>query len=304
MNKIFNFLRFLFKWICILLAIGNLLFLFLFDYQIPDFLRPYFSSDPILEETEAIEAETAVDPTITIEVPSHKLEYDGSDDLDLMDGVSVIDISGIARKEIQVFVSMKAGNTRKEKIIEYSATDENGNRVTAERKLSLIGSYSGPFIEILGEMPSVMDDELPSLASLLADEGLIRAEDGFGRDVTTSVTSSIKSEDTESGECIVTLSITNMLNDTYSTEVTVSTQFDGPMLKLTTDKITLNTGDSFSFYEYIAAAQDEDGNSLFESISMKGSVDTYTPGEYVLEFYCTDASGTPSPSKKLTVIVK
>lgn len=304
MNKSTNFLRLFLKWVCILLATGNLIFLFLFDYQIPGFHHFSPSANSTVTESDASETESANNATIKLEVPFQKMEYDGTEELNLMDGVSVIDMSGIARKDIQVFVYIKTGSSRKEKIIEYSATDDEGHRVTAERKLSLKGSYSGPTIDVLGDMPSIMEGDLDSLVPLLTADNLIKADDGFDNDVTSAVTASVKSEANDSGDCIVTLSITNFLNDTYSTDVMVSTQIDGPMLKLTTDKVTLNAGDSFSFYEYIAAAQDEEGNSLFESISIKGSVDTSTPGEYVLEFYCTDSNGATSPTKKLTVIVK
>ena len=119
-----------------------------------------------------------------------------------------------------------------------------------------------------------------------------------------SITPSVKTDADESGACVVTLSVTNLLNDTYAADITVATQTSGPVLRLTTDKVTLKVGDSFSFFDYIAAAEDENGNSLFRSISMNGSVDTSTPGTYTLEFYCTDDNGVPSPTKTLTVVVE
>lgn len=305
MNKTTNILFSFLKWLITILAVGNLIFLFVFDYQIPGFLRlPFLSAGSAVEETEGSETETTDSALIRINVPSQALSYDGSGKLDLMDGISVTDANGTEQSDIKIFSSIKAGSSRREKIIEYSATDANGTRVTAERTLTLAGSYAGPSIEILGDMPSVMEDELPSLASRLASDGLMKADDGFGKDVTSSVISSVKSEADDSGSCTVTLSIVNLVNDTYSLDVNISTHISGPVLRLTKDKVTLNVGETFNFFDYIAAAQDEEGNSLFESISMRGSVDTSTPGEYTLEFYCTDSSGTTSPVKKLTVTVK
>lgn len=301
MNKTTSFLRSFLKWVCILAAAGNLIFLFLFDYQLPGFLQ---RSAPASEETETFSSEANTAASIELEVPTQKLIYDGSETLDLMDDVSVIDHSGVARQDIDVFVSVKSGSSRKEKIIEYSATDEEGHRVTAERTLSIAGNYSGPLLEVLGDLPDIAEEELSSLAAVLIEDGIVKAEDGFGNDITSSVTASVKSEANGDGECIVTLSITNFLNDTSALDVAVSTQTSGPVLRLTTNKVTLSVGDSFSFYDYIASAQDEEGNSLFQQISMKGSVDTSTPGEYVLEFYCADYSGNVSPTKTLTVTVK
>ena len=205
---------------------------------------------------------------------------------------------------MKVFATLKAGSSRTEKIVEYSITDENGARITAERRLRLSSNYVGPNIEILGTIPDITEEELGSIVPLLTSENLIAASDGFGNDVTSSITSAIKSQANASDDSVVTLSIINMLNDSFSTDVIVHIQPEGPVLKLTADKVTINAGDGFSFYEYIAKAEDTEGNSLFNNISMNGSIDPYTPGEYVLEFYCTDSNGASSPVKRLTVTVK
>lgn len=287
------------KCLIVLAAAGNLVFLFLFDYHLP-----FLPANTLETESEHNEPETQIAALLQLSVPSKPMNYDGTAKLDLMDGVSVRDLSGIEQSDVKVFATLKSGSSRTEKIIEYSITDENGTLITTERRLRLSSNYTGPNIEILGTIPDIAEEELGSLVSLLTSENLILASDGFGNDVTSSITSAVKSQANASDDSVVTLSIVNMLNDSFSTDVIVHTQPDGPVLKLTTDKVTISVGDSFSFYEYISTAEDEEGNSLFNSISINGSVDPYTPGEYVLEFYCTDSSGTSSPVKRLTVTVK
>ncbi len=299
MKTFTKFLTFLLKGLIVLAAVGNLALLFLFDYQIP-----FLHSGTVETESEHDETDTAGLALLQLFVPSKPIEYDGTGKLDLMDGVVVRDLFGIEQSGVKVFSTLKSGSSRTEKIVEYSVTDENGTRITAERTLRLSSNYIGPNIEILGTIPDIEEEELDNIVALLTSENLIFANDGFGSDVTSSITSTVKSQANVSDDSVVTLSIVNMLNDSFSTDVIVHTQPDGPVLKLTTDKVTISVGDSFSFYEYIAKAEDEEGNSLFNSISMNGSVDPYTPGEYVLEFYCTDSNGTSSPVKRLTVTVK
>lgn len=309
MNKTRKFFASLLKGVIALLALGNLVLLFVFDYRIPGFSLPdrFTSSTPAPSSEQpstSVETESSGSSALKIVVPSEALSYDGTDELDLAKGVSVQDASGAERKDIKLFSTIKAGNARNEKVIEYSATDENGNRITAERKLTLGSNYAGPSIHVEEDLPNLSEEELPNLVSKLIEDNLISADDGFGQDITSAVTSTVKSEEDESGDCAVTLQVVNMLNDSYSADVTIHTRTSGPVLKLTTDAVTLNVGDTFSFYEYIAAAQDENGNDLYGNIRMDGSVDTSTPGDYVLEFYCVDDQGNVSPKKKLTVTVQ
>lgn len=297
------------KALIVALALGNLIFLFVFNYQLPGFLR--FSSKKETSSQESEDLQTATDEndttssaesSWTIQVPSEALNYDGTTELNLDDGVTVLDASG-TEQNVDVFTTIMAGESAGKKIVEYSVTDADGNRITARRDL-ILSNYSGPSITLLGEIPEMESEEVPNLITHLTSSQLLFANDGFGNDITSSTTAAITNEDDENGEYTVTLSITNMFNDTFSTEVVVNIPTSGPVIKLNTSEVTLKVGENFSFYKYIEYARDEEGNSLSGNISMQGSVDTSTPGTYELEFYCSDSKGNISPRKKLTVIVE
>lgn len=308
------------KWIIAFLAVANLVLLFIFDYHIP-FLGSRGTKVETITSTTENDAEDSDingdnsniggsdssgsgESTLQLHIPSDALTYDGTSNLDLLNGVVVSDASGTERSDIQVFTTIKSGSSRKEKIIEYSVTDENGQRVAAERQLNLGDNYTGPKIEVLGDMPVTSDEEMVNLMTVLISNHLIQADDGFGLDITDSVSASVKSEADTSGNAIVTLSVTNIVNDSYAVDVNVPTVLSGPTIKLTTDRVTLQAGDSFSFYNYIEYARDDDGTDLSRYISVEGTVDTYTPGEYTLEFFCNDTDGNISDKKTLTVIVQ
>ena len=315
MNKIKKHFPVFFKWLIVALAAGNLIFLFVFNYQLPGFIRlPFAGSDADGSDTssqtssESTDVDTSTDTntaTLQIVVPEGTLTYDGTGTLNLMDGISVTDASGNEQTDIQVFSTIKAGDSWREKIIEYSVTDTSGNRSTAQRPLQLGENYTGPTIEIRGDIPDLRAEDLPVLVSLLIDKNLLYANDGFGQDISGAVTSSVESSADASGNTTVTLSLTNMVNDSYSIDVTVHTgATSGPVMKLTTNNVVLNVGAAFSFYDYIQTAQDEDGNDLYSRITVNGAVDTSTPGTYTLEIFCTDTEGNKSNTETLTVTVR
>lgn len=303
MNKKNSFLFSVFKWLITLLAVGNLIFLFVFDYRLPGFFSFSSSKAEEAEHPQPERAAASVDSKLLqIKVPSQPLTYDGSTILNLRDGVSITDASGIEQTDVTLFSTVKPGPSRRQKMIEYSVTDASGNLITAERPLNLGSNYAGPSIELLGDVPDLAEEDLSDLAAILISENLVQADDGFGADITSSITASIDEADA-SGSLNATLSVVNLVNDTCSLNIELASQTSGPSLRLTTDRTTVSVDEEFSFFDYIASAEDEYGNSLFESIHVEGAVDTSTPGDYVLEFYCTDDAGNTSPVKTLTVTV-
>lgn len=337
MSKLKHFFRSVFKWVIALLAVGNLVYLFVFDYQLPGFIQsrlpetvvttvtPKTISDTIAEsadsasssaDSSASGSDTSEDASagstgssLTIEFPEEELYYDGSGSLDLIAGVTVLTADGKEYSNMGLFTTIKSSKMPNEKIIEYAITDSNGKQVTAERTLKLSSDYSGPSIDLSDEPTGVSQSDLARIEDLLVEEGILHADDGFGRDISSSVTSEASPiADTDQYE--IALSVTNMLNDSYVKKfyVTVSdagtTPTSGPVLTLTKTDVFLEVGDSFTFQDYIESAKDDDGTELFQSISVNGSVDTNTPGTYELDMYCSNYSGETSPIVTLTVHVE
>jgi hypothetical protein len=76
-----------------------------------------------------------------------------------------------------------------------------------------------------------------------------------------------------------------------------------PIIRLTTDRVTLNVGDSFNYANYIKDAVDDKDN-VFRRIQIRGNYSTKNPGTYTLTFSATDSDGNRSNEEKLTLVVQ
>lgn len=324
MSKFKQFFNSVFKWVIAALALGNLVFLFVFDYQLPDFIKSRLPDkvvtavnvETVSDKAAAVAASVAQSETqrqeedsLQIQFPEEDLFYDGNGSLDLIAGVSVVTASGEEYSNMGLFTTIKSSKMPNEKIVEYSITDDNGRQVTAERTLKLDSAYNGPSIDITDAPTSVSQSDLARITDLWNEEGILHADDGFGRDISSAVTAEV-SAIADTTEYRISLSVVNMLNDTCTQNIVVnvadagSEPTSGPVLKLTQSSVVLQVGDSFEFLEYIASAEDDDGTQLYQSISVNGSVDTSTPGTYDLDMYCTNYRGETSPIVTLTVYVE
>lgn len=307
-----HFFKTFFQIILFFLASGNLIALFVFNYNLPGLQKitgPSYAAgtNTTIASPESLETtnknENFTDTSLTINVPDGILSYNGIGTLDLAEGVTVTDTSGNL-VDCDIFTSIKAGASSKNKIIEYSVEDADGNRITAERTLKLGDNYHGPSIEVNGDIPTLTKEELNHITTLLIDSNLLKGDDGFGQDITSSITASVKSTDNLNGSSIVTLNVVNMLNDTVSKDISVSVEIDGPILKLSTNRVTINRGSRFDALRYVEFARDKNGQSLSSRIRVSGSVDTNTPGEYSVEIYATDYDGVKTPVQTLKVTVE
>ena len=329
-----KFLFTLFKIIIGVAAAANLIALFVFQYDIPVELKlPALPFGHFRETEVTVERTTEAEgpaegqdadsadgngdasqpssgtpaeedgPSIRIEVPSSPINYNGSGDLDLMTGVYVLNADGTAATGIDVTTEISEGTSRREKTITYSAKAPGGETITATRNLYLGSRYTGPTINILQALPYCLEGEAEQYAGKLVGDGIVSAENGFNRDITKQVTSKLKSYNAGREEATITLSVVNEFKDTFSTDVSVSMNATGVILKLTEDHVTLQVGDYFTSYNYLKECHDAEGKDLKERVVREGEVDTSTPGEYTCEVYCTDENGTMSKRQTLVVTV-
>lgn len=292
-----------------LIAVLNLVAIFIFNYSLPSFFK--FKKEPIEtpiaattsqeeteEETTMQETQiSAEDAGWSFSFASDTMEYDGSDDLDLMSGVSVIDPNG-AESELTIFTHITTGNSLSEKIVEYSADTPDG-QMTASRTLKLI-DYEGPSISIPDTLPKEDINSPEILLAALSSDSDFFAKDGFGNDITQAIT--VEFSLPESGNIITCdFSVTNMFNDTVSAQAEMKTTFSKPMLVLTTTNLTLKRGQDFYPTNYVKTALDVDGSDISTKITTEGIVDSYTVGDYELIYRVTGKDGDVSDSIKLTV---
>lgn len=285
-----------FKLLIVILAVGNLAALFLFDYKIPDFLK---SPEAATSEEDSSQQEDTA-PVYSIQMDSDTLTYDGNARLDLLSGVTLTGPDG-AVSDGEIFAHIKTGDTVSQKIIEYTADTDDG-RVTASRTL-MLQNYNGPSIHLPETLPQISDEQLDSVLTLMPSDGSFHADDGYGNDITSAVTASYTMDDSNSGVIHYVFSVTNSYNDTVSVPADLSITRTKPIITLKESAVTVPLNSGFDALSYVASAEDVDGSSLFTRIQIQGSVNTGTAGEYVLTYMVTSPSGAVSDAKELKVTV-
>lgn len=326
MNDNTNLKTKIIKWVVSLLAIANMVFLFVFNYNIPG-LSGLFGSDRQTQETlygetdggnESVNGMADLVGSSTAEVMDggeeaedepasyqfyfdpETLKYDGQDNLNLLEGVSLVSDTGM-ESEAKIFASIVSGSSKSEKTITYTADTESG-RVEATRKLKLV-DYEGPSIELPDEMPIVDDTTKDDILSLMTGDMSISADDGFGNDISGAVTAVYNVDSTTPRTLYYIFTVKNTFDDTAEISAEVTLELSKPVVMLTQKAVKIEQGESFNPLSYVSYAIDTDGTSLSTSIQIQGTVDNYTAGTYTLEFIATNSAGVQSDPAELTVTV-
>lgn len=297
--------------IIIVVALGNLAALFIFHYEIPDFLKDLTEMDSSAatgNSDETSEA-SAVSDTRGSETTAYSfifdtdtLTYDGASRLDLLTGVSIVSSKGQKNNDAKIFAHITTGDSLSRKIIEYSADTDEG-RITAQRNLELM-NYNGPSIELPEILPQMEDSQADSVLDIIASDKNFRADDGFGNDITKAVKVRHKRDEHDSRIIHFTFTVTNSFNDTVSAEKDADLIRVKPVIVLKETSVTLPLHSQFNPLDYVAAAENTDGSSLFNSISISGIANTETSGEYVLTFTVSSPDGAVSDPQELKVTVQ
>lgn len=298
MKFIKTFFIYLFKFLVVMLAVGNLVELFIFDYKIPDFLRPALSEF----YPEQIPTQVEEVPTKPMfQFTSDTLTYDGTSTLDLLDGVSLIKSDGVV-SNLDIFVHIKTGSSLTQKIIEYTADTSQG-QVSAERKLEL-KNYSGPKLKLPDSLPEITEEQLDTILSLMPTDGSFYADDGYGKDITNAVTTEHTVDLNDPSTIHYVFSITNSFNDTVSVSADLTLQRTRPVILLSNDFITIERNTEFNPLEYIILAEDIDGTSLLQKVKIDGELNLRVPGQYTLTYTVTSDDKITSLPQTLTVVIQ
>lgn len=284
--------------ICIL-ALINLAALFIFNYELPSFLTDKAdtdkSSDVSTEKSPAEEAGYA------FSFEPESLTYDGSTELDLLSGVTLTGPDGTAL-DAEIFARISTGSSISEKVIEYSA-DTDAGQLTASRDLKLV-NYNGPAIILPDPLPEIDETMLDSISSAMPSDGTFRAEDGYGNDITSSITFSYTRDETDPTKVHYTFTITNMFNDSATVEAAFTIANPKPVITLTENAVTIKKNSAFSPSSYIASAVDVDGSSILHKVTIEGKVNTWKVGTYTLVYSVTGGDGSSSIPKELVITVE
>lgn len=292
----------IFKIAIVVLAFGNLAALFLFQYELPDLLL-FKKETAQSEENPPTEPEEEVSEDIqySIQLDTDTLTYDGTTELNLLEGVSLVSSDGTV-SDNTIFAHIKTGNSLSKKVIEYSADTPDG-QITTSRSLEL-NNYNGPSISLPDPLPQLEEDELDSMLSSISGYEDFYADDGYGNDITDAVSVSYTMDDNEPSQVLYTFTVTNTFNDSISVEAYLTLSDTRPVIILTENTVTIPIHSSFNGLNYVESARDIDGSSLFDRIHIVGDVDVDTAGTYVLTYSITTRDGVASLPKELTVIVE
>ena len=210
--------------ICVF-GVGNLVALFLFNYE------PFsiFNRHPEENEISAavLSASQMAENTsseYSFSFDPEALTYDGSSQLDLLNGVSLTAPDGTI-SDAQIFTHISTVDSISHKIVEYSADTDSG-RVTASRSLHL-QNYNGPSITLPQSLPAIDDAHLDSVLFVMPTDGTFRADDGYGNDITPAVTFSYKKDEANPGVVHYTFTVTNLFNDITAVEADLSLTASG-----------------------------------------------------------------------------
>ena len=280
-------------------AVVNLAALFIFHYGFSSVL----AGEP---DTAAIAAlpkgtENAEEKGYEFSFDSDTLTYDGSSDLDLLDGVSLTDPDGNP-VDTEIYARITTKDSISDKIVIYSADTAEG-QLTASRELKL-ENYSGPKFTLPDPLPEVSEASLPSILSTMPDDGSFCAEDGYGNDISSAVTFRYTRSETIPSKVHYVFKVTNMFNDSVSAEADFTISDPRPLITLTENSVTVKQGEVFTPEAYISSAIDIDGTSLLQAVTIQGPLNIDEPGTYTFTYTVTGAGGRSSLPAKLNVTVE
>jgi hypothetical protein len=208
------------------------------------------------------------------------LVYDGTGDIDFLEGVT---LEGYNKEQLKkmVYIRISTGDSLSEKIIEYPADTDDG-RVRSMRNL-LLRNYNGPSIVLPDEMPTVTIGTVDHIADLMPEGKTYQVEDGFGNDVREHVQIDVATSPMNSAEMNYTFILENAFGDRAVAKADAIISDVPTTIILTDASVTLRTGEDFDPYSFILSATDADGSSIMEEVACD-ELETSTPGEYLITY--------------------
>lgn len=227
------------------------------------------------------------------------LVYDGTGELDLLDGVSAQGEDGTDLTSRLNAKIVLAGNGKE---ICYSVSNDNGQIVYKARNL-VLKNYQGPEI-IANDHLNFDVKDLNNLVTVLNERNELKGLDGFGKDITNQIT--YQREKVSDGIYRLTFTLNNIYLD--STSLTVKANISGaisdPILELYRSSIELDVGSVFYPEDYIKIANDENGNSIKDQVEISSLPNTMQPGVYNVLYQLTSNDNNVIVTKKLEVTIK
>ena len=241
----------------------------------------YVFGGRVIEDDNAVyEANQADDIRDAFGFDPDTLIYDGTGDIDFLQGVT---LEGYNEEQLKkmVYIRISTGDSLSEKIIEYTADTEEG-RVRSMRNL-LLRNYNGPSIVLPDALPTVTMGTVDNIADLMPEGRTYRVDDGFGNDMRAYVQIEAARSPINSAEENYTFILENEFGDRTVAQADTIISDVPATIVLTDASASVRAGDFFDPYDFILSATAADGSSIMNEV-ICDELDTSIPGEYLVTY--------------------
>lgn len=228
------------------------------------------------------------------------LVYDGTSELDLMQGVLVTDEDGNDRTSDARAVLQNTEQLN-QKMIYYSLNGYS-EKLTDQGRMLLLENYTGPTIQVDSEVQLTVT-QLGNLPGVLAERKQLEADNGYGKEITGQV--SWYREKTAEGEYSIFFTVSNEFGDvaTAQCRAYIDGVKDDIVLTLRQEQISISQNEPFVPLDWVLEAEDANGENLIDGVEVEGTVNSSVPGNYTITYRLKSLDGRQCATRNLSVKV-
>ena len=228
------------------------------------------------------------------------LVYDGTSELDIMQGVLVTDENGNDRTSDARAVLQNTEQLN-QKMIYYSLNGYS-EKLTDQGRMLLLENYTGPTIQVDSEVQLTVT-QLGNLPGVLAERKQLEADNGYGKEITGQV--SWYREKTAEGEYSIFFTVSNEFGDvaTAQCRAYIDGVKDDIVLTLRQEQISISQNEPFVPLDWVLEAEDANGENLIDGVEVEGTVNSSVPGNYTITYRLTSLDGRQCATRNLSVKV-
>lgn len=228
------------------------------------------------------------------------LVYDGTSELDVMQGVLVTDEDGNDRTSDARAVLQNTEQLN-QKMIYYSLNGYS-EKLTDQGRMLLLENYTGPTIQVDSEVQLTVT-QLGNLPGVLAERKQLEADNGYGKEITGQV--SWYREKTAEGEYSIFFTVSNEFGDvaTAQCRAYIDGVKDDIVLTLRQEQISISQNEPFVPLDWVLEAEDANGENLIDGVEVEGTVNSSVPGNYTITYRLTSLDGRQCATRNLSVKV-
>lgn len=228
------------------------------------------------------------------------LVYDGTSELDLMQGVLVTDEDGNDRTSDARAVLQNTEQLN-QKMIYYSLNGYS-EKLTDQGRMLLLENYTGPTIQVDSEVQLTVT-QLGNLPGVLAERKQLEADNGYGKEITGQV--SWYREKTAEGEYSIFFTVSNEFGDvaTAQCRAYIDGVKDDIVLTLRQEQISISQNEPFVPLDWVLEAEDANGENMIDGVEVEGTVNSSVPGNYTITYRLKSLDGRQCATRNLSVKV-